>query len=986
MQSLFFWNSWTKPYRSLWLAVFFIFGLCLAALWIYYFSGANSVIDWEKIQEQKIIETTIHSFRLGPFLLSVPAESYVIFEYFGGTNLTHNLFVTTIFLAILSIAASLLIAIITTMERFWFFAGTSLFIVFMISLRFDVLFIFGLRHIVVPVIILSAYLLTAFYFKYLKPESQFLLRVSSFILITLLLWLTVLFFSRAENPAVNLMVTAYTPALILTILFILTVAHEILVSFVYITNQGGTGNPAKHFTFISIIYLAYIIITCLHEMGVIHWDFIYINLYLLLSISALLGVWGFRIREPQYENIFPFAPLGAYFYLALGSICFITIAQLLGNANDAALKVIRDFIIFSHAGFGIVFFIYFVSNFLVMMGNNLPVYKLLYKPNRMPYFTFRFAGLIAMLAFVFYSNWREYIYHSMGGFYNYVGDMYLLQGDEAYAMSFYEQSRSRAFQNNRANYSLARLKTDRLDFEKARYNYELSNGKRPTEFSLVNEGNLEYWSGRYFDAIRTFKKASATMPGSKIIHNNLGHAYAKVHVIDSAILFLNSARQDSDVKASAEANFFAMTAVEFIPINADSVLRLFGSGSKAVEGNALALSALFSQDMNIATPTLEKNRPLDLYSATWLNNYMVKNVKEMDTAFIAGINRIASDSVNLHFKEALKATLANAYYYQNKIFKAFEIYGELAYISQSDQGKFNYIMGLWSLEQGNPRKAADYFNYAEEADYKNGKFYRAIALTEGRQIDQALTAWDSLSSSDDSDVKDLALQMIRILRTPVNQVMDLPDGGKYQFVRYRLALKDTVTFHKIISSFANVNYQAQSLFDFSERYFKAGQIVPAVKLLNRVNGLKITDELLFNRIRFLELRMLSSRNELRQLAQQVSQGITFDKTHELDKILYAAQLAELNGDMETANRNYEIIAHANPYFEEGILAATGFFRNQDSRSVKPYSILTEAIYLNTRSIRLLRAYAEEALRQGFDEYAASAASRLSEAQKEELFQ
>ena len=84
------------------------------------------------------------------------------------------------------------------------------------------------------------------------------------------------------------------------------------------------------------------------NLVVIEWNFIYINLYLLLTISALLGLWGFSQRESMYRNIFPFAPYGAYFFLCLGAICFATTGNLLSNANDPALKIIRDGIIFSH--------------------------------------------------------------------------------------------------------------------------------------------------------------------------------------------------------------------------------------------------------------------------------------------------------------------------------------------------------------------------------------------------------------------------------------------------------------------------------------------------------------------------------------------------------------------------------------------------------------------------------------------------------------
>jgi hypothetical protein len=982
MQSPFFWKKWPADYRVIWYTLSAIFIFSVVFVWFNYFNGANAIIHWEKVQEQKTIETTVHDFRLGPFQLSIPGESYVIFEYFAGSDLTHNAVASYIFVTVFAIAVILLLSLVTTLERFWYFAGMTVFIIVMVTLKLEVLALFGVNGLLIPIVILAMYVIVSFIFKYLKPRTPFLVRFLTYLAVTLALVITIALFSKAEYPFIHLAVTVYPAAIILTVLFIITVAHEILVSFVFIAGQGKTSESAKHFSIISFIYMINVIITCLHEIGTLNWNFLYINLYLLLTISAFLSIWGFRLREPQYERIFPYEPFGAYFIVALGAISFATIGQLLGNANDAALKIIRDFIIFTHTGFGIVFLIYFFSNFLVMMASDIPVYRLLYKPNRMPYFTFRFAGLIATLAFVFYSNWREYIYHGAAGFYNYIADLYILQDDEKLGIVFYDQSKSRAFQSNRANYALGKLRTSRMDLQRAQYNYQLANGKRPTEFSLVNEVNIFFWTRQYFEAIDGFRKAKNKMPRSPVIDNNLGYSFAKVHVLDSAGYYLNEARRNDLTKASAEANFFAMAASEYIPVNADSVLRLFDAEAKSVSANAIALTTLFGQKINTEQDPLSE-RVLDLYSATYLNNYIIRNAGELDSAWTNKAYLLATDSANYDYSEALRASLAHAYYQQGNIQKAVQILTELAYITQNYQGKFNYIMGLWALEQGAPSFAATYFRFAESSDYKFGKFYRAIALTEARQIQEALMSWDSLSTNADEGVRTIAARLSNILRLSPAQAFSLSDGDKYQFCRYKLGLGDTVIFSRLVNSFHDVNYKAQSLLDLSQRFYKADRIVPAIRFFNRISGLQLTDKTLFEKVRQFELLMLASRGELRNLARQINEGgIQFAKEHQLHKLLYSTLLYEINGDLATAGKNYEVLGVVNPFFEEGILAAAEFFRRQDQKSIKPYTILTDAMYVNGRSLKILKAYAAEAARQGFDEYASSATRTLMEIERE----
>lgn len=970
-----FWKDWTPSYRKLWFAASGIFIFSLLFMWFSYFQGANGIIHWEKLQEQQIVETTVHSFRLGPFTLTVPGESYVIFEYLQGGLLQHNTTASYIFLAILMFSAMMLLTVITSLERFWYFAGISLFILFGVSLRIDALQLFGLNGIAVPAAILVVYLAVSFYFKSFRPETSFISRLITFLLLTMITGVVIFYFAEASFPLLQLAMVAYIPALILSVLFIIMVAHEILVSFVYVTSQGGS-KGLRHFAIISAIYLANVMITCLHEMGTIQWNFVYLNLYLLLSMSAILGLWGFKLREPLYDNILPFSPVGAFFFIALGSICFATLSQLLGNDNDAALKVVRDFIIFAHAGFGIIFLTYIFSNFMVMMAQNLPVYRILYKPTRMPYFTFRFAGLIVMLAFVLVSYWRDYVFHSTAGFYNYVADLYMMEGDETLGRAFYEKSRSHAFRNHRANYALAMMNASNLEFEEAHKNFERASSVGATDFSLVNNGNLYLWVKDYFPAIETYRQAEKIQSSAPLI-NNLGFAYSQVHNIDSAAHYLGEARKDKFTKSSAEANFFAMVATEYLPVKTDSILKGFDNTSPVVTSNAMAAATLFGQDFSFEYK-LPNERGLDLYTATLLNNYLIRNARTLDTAFTRKVDTLATDPVNADFSEALKASLAYAYYHQGNVYRAQAILGELGYLTQSYRGKYNYTMGLWALEQGSPEIAHTSFAYAVEADYKRGRMYDAIALTEAGHLQEALVAWDTVLRSDDQGERAIAASMKVVLTLTPEQVLTTGDAQKYQYTRYILSANDTVYFSKLSNTFDNANYKAQALLDMSKKQFEAGRIVPAIRFFQQTSGLELTDKKLYEEIRHFELRMLASRNEVRTLANQINKGITFDNSRQLEKMLYTALISEFGGDLKTAEKNYTILGTWNPYFEDGILAAAAFFRKQDTSGAKSYNILAEAIQVNAMSARLLRAYAEEALKQGLDEYAASAAQRLAE--------
>src|SRR5688572_2180056 len=203
-------------------------------------------------------------------------------------------------------------------------------------------------------------------------------------------------------------------------------------------------------------------------------------------------------------------------------------------------------------------------------------------------------------------------------------------------------------------------------------------------------------------------------------------------------------------------------------------------------------------------------------------------------------------------------------------------------------------MGLWALEQGSPYLASSYFTHAESHDYKEAKFYSAIALTEAQRIVEALQAWDVGVVSDEEAKREIALRLKRILTVPFQDAMLLPEGEKYQFCRYRIGLPDSLAFNKLVNSFDNADYKAQVLLDMSQKYYEADEIIPAIRYFSRIAGLRLTDRRLYEDVQHFELRMLASRKELKTLATQINKGVEFDESRSLEKLWYTSLISEAN--------------------------------------------------------------------------------------------
>lgn len=976
MQSFFFWKTWNREYKTLW---YFLVALLLGSLilmWSGYFRVPQGLTDWNTHQNQKTIEDVTHVFEVGNFEFAVPIEMYSTLEYFNASPLKITTTVSYIFAGVLVLMGIFIFSIITALPRFWYYVGTGLFILFIISLRLDVLEIFGQRNFTPAIVTSVVFVSVSFYFNAFNTTASFTSRLLTFTGLILVLGIIIHFFSGVDHPFLFMSVSTFIPGLILSAIFIFMIAHEIIAGFVYLTSQSSTSSKSlQHFTIISVIYIVNLVFTFMNEAGLVKWNFIFVNLYLLFTVSGILALWGFRKRESLYGNIISFNPFGAYFIIALGIIAFTTTGVFLHTYNDAALRIIRDIIIFSHIGFGAIFLLYFVSNFIGMMAGNKNVYKILYNATRMPYATYRIAGLIATFAFIFYSQWHTYVYFASAGIFNSMGDVQLTIDKSSVAESYYRQARGYAGNNFHGNYFLAGLEGERGNFEKSHQFYNTINWTKPTESSIINNANVFLLEDDIFSMSASLKEGYEQFPESGVIQNNLGYTFLKLNKADSAYLLFDQALKSNASKQSAGINITGLIAQTGAAFDADSLLKVFGS-SDAVVSNALIAARNQKESIKTKIDPLKKTQ-LDLYSATLLNNYIVYKLKDLDTTFISRAFAVATDSINGDYSEALKATLGHAYYYQNNVAKAMSLLGEVAFISQSLQGKFNYTMGLWALEQGNAPLAVSCFAYSVEQNYKEAKIYNALALAEARMYDEAIIAAEALLESKIASDREIGKQLKRVLSVSAAEVLTQSDLEKYQYCRYRVSLSDSTTFNRIVNTLENPNYRALITLEMAQRQFNAGSTRNAIRYFNKLDGLVFTDKALSEKINHFELELLASRNEVRLLANKINEGVTFPKEKELQKLLYAALVNEASGDTLAAEKNYEILAAYNPFFEEGVIAAARYFKDHSTDRLKAYSILAEAKQVNRGSIRLLMAYITEATRIGFDDFAADAYAELA---------
>lgn len=974
MNNRWFWKSWNAEYKlqAYLLASIFVFSFFLFAF--YHFKGVDSVISWERFQEQKMVESSIHEFQLGPFEVTIPTNVYLLFEYFQGGKLQTNLFVSYAFVGVLMLAFIYLLTIFSALERFWYIGSSALVILFLVSLRLDVLHVFGLSKNWFSIGVITAYILPSFYFNAFRRTATFTIRLVSFLSITILLALLIFFFAKVQLPFLYVSVTAYVPALVLTVLFVMMVAHEIPAAFLYLTTQAQASKGLKHFLIIMVIYLLNLLLIYAHDQGFVSWNILYLDIYLLFSITAIVGLWGWRHREVLYGNVMPFYPFGAFFYAAMASVSFITLAYLMGTANDAPLEALRDVMVFCHLGFGFILLLYVFSNFLKIIDRNLSAWKVLYRPNRMPYETFRLGGIIVVLSLMIYNDWRGYVNNSFAGFWNAMADLYVEIGETDVAQAYYEQGRTYGYANHHANYAKAYFYSGDFQWKQSHEYYQRAVVKRPSAYALANDANVYNWEDNSFKAIFSLKESLTKMPSVPQLINNLGFFHGKVHAVDSAFSLLGEARNHVETKEAAETNFTGIAAQELLPIAPDSLSLLFKSTSKGVTANLFGLSAITRLPLNVEVNPFEVKQ-VSLYEATLLHNYLLARAYTVSATELEQAESIARDSLNSDYAEFLKSALAHAHYLQGNVNEAMQLMSELSFVSASNQGKYNHIVGLWLLEQGNAEAAAIAFRYALNYNYKDAQFYLAIAETESRNTAEAIALWEAVASTGTVEEKKLATSIRSILAMSLQEALQGSDAGKYQFCRYRLRTQDTTLFEVLTKTIQEPNYKVLTLTEMAMRQLDADRLTLANRYVREAQTITTTNEGVATTLLFSSLKLLAASGELDALAKRVA-DIEFPLTRKMDKLYYEGLLNDADGKREIADKAFTQLAIANPFYEEGVIAAAQYANQQGKDSMRAYTILSEAVQINKESVRLWKAYIGEALRLGYEDYASSAREEL----------
>lgn len=714
MNKLAFWNEWDSSFRLIFKVLASLLLISIVAFLTVQWEDLSPFYYWKLTGYLENLSFPVFSNH-SEFIESViTTDLPLIFQKVFGGSKTIPAAYTYVYLVLLYACLMGCLTISTYLEKFWYYIGVGLWILLVVLSGIGNVGFFDLYNQTAIVIVLLLFVPVSYYFNAINENVSISFRFLAFSGLMTLVFGLVYFGSSYESPLLFLARFSYLPAALICVIFILVIGHEIIYAILALTTpySKNSSNNTTHFLVLSIAYLLNLAVLYLYRIKYLDWDIYYLNEFLLIAISAILGIWGIRSRENRYGHILPYYPYTVFLYLGLGLITFITLGFQAFHANDAFVTSMQSMILYSHIGFGLMFFLYIIFNFITQLRQNLPVHQFAYVEDNFPYISARIAGLICVAALFFRAHYGSF-YQGVAGYYNGLGDLNLSLDNESVAKYYYQESVSKNMHNHHGNFQLSLLEKESLN----RLVY-LKNAikQEPTAFAYASLGKEYENSNRFFDALFTYQDGLKAFPENWAIQNNVALLYNKTNVLDSAIYYLENSKPGSWKQAVIDANRNAVASMHDLKLNTtdNTDLERFD-----LQSNTLANQLISKDTSRLAFVTQPTSLALNLFTFGYLKNLGLYCYQNQLPEFLQLIDPFLEAPENSAFRKELTVVKAFNLYQNGKVANAIELIYQLKEVYENEDNKWNALLGKWCLELNANRQASKYLETAREGYYPN---------------------------------------------------------------------------------------------------------------------------------------------------------------------------------------------------------------------------------------------------------------------------
>ena len=710
MKQLLFWRTWpaTEARTARW-----VLGILALAILVFLANILNpleNAVHWDVLSELSEIPTVVDILPLDGWQFGVTVPSYLTMEQFGAAPMELPVYMIRFIGVLALIGLCVILAAITALPRFWYLGSMVLFIVLLAACRLESLGLFGEGSRLFFIITVVAYGGLSYYLHAFRPDWGIRVRIFTFVGLTALMALLVVFASPVAQPMLTFAAFSYPLWLLLAIVFLLMTATEILVGMVWLSTSGQRGKPSlTNFLVISSFYMLTLLLLFLKNTQRIEWNTFVLSPAVLALAAGLLGIWGFRRRtEAAASDALDYRAMGFWLYVGLFIVALAFGGYAAVTANDPTLEVLEDMVVEGQLAMSALFYFYILANFLPLFRQGLAVHKVLYKPLKFGLIQTRLLGFAGV---VFLLTTQEMLpfYQTVAGYFNGLGDLYTKTREYTLAEQYYKMALQQEFQNHKSNYGLASLALRQDDRTAAAYYFNQATLKNPSPQAYVGLGGVLSQESLFFDAVTSYQEGIRKFPKSSELLNNLGILYARTNVADSAYYYLDRAQRASRHDDVPATNLLALYAKSTENELLDSLARTAGERSYYPwQANWLAVQNLRQkfEKQDFIQKAIPEDSLLNVSGMAYLVNYALNQARHDSTpvrlaSLLAVKNPFLADDL-------LLPSLYPEFYSGNRS-RAIEAMLVLVENGGEKAKTYRKVFGHWLLQLGLYEQAAEQF-------------------------------------------------------------------------------------------------------------------------------------------------------------------------------------------------------------------------------------------------------------------------------------
>jgi len=362
----------------------------------------------------------------------------------------------------------------------------------------------------------------------------------------ILLWLAIILVKNSEQPIETIYEVLFSQWIWLGILslFTLTIffSHTICLFLLQLGHSSTKNESQKKW----LILFGFYMVNLIFSFGHLIYNYqgkTYIPSFVFWISSIFLGIY--QKHKKQEDNIL---------FIGLAFLSFSTAFLMLYTSNDPGIRAIETWALICQLISLLLFPLFIIRNFNSLLKLNLPIYKVVDKPQILPTYILFTGVLILGTAFVFAINGGAYHQITAAKF-NADGELAQNLKDPFLAEINYKQGLIHSKLNAKSNTSLARLAYQEKKIEELAYYLSTSQVKFPDEKIAIALSNIYQNENHLFESLFALQSAHQKMPESIEIISQLAFTFEKLNQLDSSYYYHQKAFENNSKSVLTRANY-----------------------------------------------------------------------------------------------------------------------------------------------------------------------------------------------------------------------------------------------------------------------------------------------------------------------------------------------------------------------------------------------------------------------------------------------